>query len=92
MLRILGIVLKTVGYAVLTLAALLAAYVFWLSGSSHEPVNVRAASTYASPGGRRARRRSMRRGRSRVHGTSRSARTHRRRAAPPASARRNRRS
>ena len=51
MLRILGIVLKTVGYAVLTLAALLAAYVFWLSGSSHEPVNVRAASTYASPGG-----------------------------------------
>ena len=51
MLRILGIVLKTVGYAVLALAALLAAYVFWLSGSSHEPVGIRAASTYTSPGG-----------------------------------------
>lgn len=51
MLRILGILLKVVGYAVLALVALVAAYVFWLSGSSHQPVNLRAASAYTSPGG-----------------------------------------
>lgn len=51
MLRILGTLSKAVGYALLALVALLAAYVFWLSGSSHEPVNVRAATPYVSPGG-----------------------------------------
>lgn len=51
MLRILGPILKTVGYAALALLALLVAYVFWLSGSSHEPVNVRAATAYIPPGG-----------------------------------------
>ncbi|MFM7626284.1 MAG: SDR family oxidoreductase [Gammaproteobacteria bacterium] len=51
MLRILVTLLKTVGYALLVLVALLAAYVFWLSGSSHQPVGVVAASTYTSPGG-----------------------------------------
>ena len=51
MLKLLGLVLKIAGYAVLTLVVLVAAYVFWLSGSSHEPTSVRAASAYASPGG-----------------------------------------
>lgn len=51
MLRIIGILLKLLGIATLAIAALLAAYVFWLSGSSHEPVNVRAASAYTPAGG-----------------------------------------
>lgn len=51
MLRILGTVLKIVGYALLALVALIAAYVFWLSGSSHQPVGVRAETAYVSPGG-----------------------------------------
>ena len=51
MLRILVTLLKVLGIAALAIAALLAAYVFWLSGSSHEPVNVRAAAPYTPPGG-----------------------------------------
>lgn len=51
MLKWLGRLLKWAGYAVLALVLLVVAYVFWLSGSSHEPNNVRAATAYVSPGG-----------------------------------------
>jgi len=43
--------LKFIGGLLLVLVLTLAAYVFVFSGSSHEPVNVRAASGYTSPGG-----------------------------------------
>lgn len=51
MLKLLGLMLKIAGYTVLTLVVLVAAYVFWLSGSSHKPTSLRAASGYTSPGG-----------------------------------------
>ncbi len=43
--------LKFIGGLLLALVLTLAAYVFVFSGSSHEPINVRAASGYTSPGG-----------------------------------------
>ena len=43
--------LRIIGYVLLALVALAASYVFWLSGSSHVPVNVLAPAPYASPGG-----------------------------------------
>jgi len=43
--------LKFIGGLLLVLVLTLAAYVFVFSGSSHEPINVRAASGYTSPGG-----------------------------------------
>lgn len=51
MLKWLGRFLKWVGYTVLALVLLVVAYVFWLSGSSHEPAKVREATSYVSPGG-----------------------------------------
>jgi uncharacterized protein YbjT (DUF2867 family) len=51
MLRIIGRIFAVLGALLLAIALLAAAYVFWLSGSSHEPVNVRPASAYTSPGG-----------------------------------------
>ena len=51
MLKLLGLLLKIAGYTVLTLVVVAGAYVFWLSGSSHEPTSVRTASAYTSPGG-----------------------------------------
>lgn len=50
MLKWLGRILKIVGYAVVALVLVVVAYVFWLSGSSHEPTNVRPATAYTSPG------------------------------------------
>lgn len=43
--------LKFIGGLLLVLVLTLAAYVFVFSGSSHEPINVRTASGYTSPGG-----------------------------------------
>jgi len=43
--------LKLIGGLVLSLVLFVLAYFFWLSGSSHEPVNVRAASGYTPAGG-----------------------------------------
>jgi uncharacterized protein YbjT (DUF2867 family) len=43
--------LKAIGGLILALVLFVLAYFFWLSGSSHDPVNVRAASSYVSPGG-----------------------------------------
>ena len=43
--------LRIIGYILLALVTLVASYVFWLSGSSHVPVNVLAPAPYASPGG-----------------------------------------
>lgn len=51
LLKVLLGLLKVAGGLVLTLALVLALYVFWLSGSSHEPVNVRAPSAYTPVGG-----------------------------------------
>ena len=48
--KFLGI-LKFIGVLLLTVVVLVLGYMFWWSGSSHEPVNVRAAASYASPGG-----------------------------------------
>ena len=44
-------VLKAIGGLVLALVLFILTYFFWLSGSSHEPTNTRAASEYVSPGG-----------------------------------------
>ena len=44
-------VLKAIGGLVLALVLFILTYFFWLSGSSHEPTNIRAASEYVSPGG-----------------------------------------
>jgi uncharacterized protein YbjT (DUF2867 family) len=44
-------VLKAIGGLVLALVLFILTYFFWLSGSSHEPINIRAASEYVSPGG-----------------------------------------
>ncbi len=43
--------LKAIGGLILALVLFVLAYFFWLSGSSHDPDNVRAASSYVSPGG-----------------------------------------
>jgi uncharacterized protein YbjT (DUF2867 family) len=43
--------LKAVGGLIFALVLFVLAYFFWLSGSSHDPVNVRTASNYVSPGG-----------------------------------------
>ena len=43
--------LKAIGGLILALVLFVLAYFFWLSGSSHDPANVHAASSYASPGG-----------------------------------------
>lgn len=43
--------MKALGLLLLALVASIAAYVFWLSGSSHQPVNVHALQEYRSPGG-----------------------------------------
>jgi uncharacterized protein YbjT (DUF2867 family) len=43
--------LRIIGYILLALVALVASYVFWLSGSSHVPVNVLKPAAYTSPGG-----------------------------------------
>jgi uncharacterized protein YbjT (DUF2867 family) len=51
MLRFLLGLLKAIGGLVLTLVLVVVIYVFWLSGSSHQPVNVRAAAPYVPPGG-----------------------------------------
>lgn len=51
MLRILGRILAVLGSLLLALLLAALAYVFWLSGSSHEPVNVRPAATYVPSGG-----------------------------------------
>lgn len=51
MLKFLLGVLKFLGGLLLTIVIVVAAYVFWWSGSSHDPVNVRPASAYTSPGG-----------------------------------------
>lgn len=51
MLKFIVGTLKFIGGLLLALVLTLAAYVFVFSGSSHEPVNVRAASSYTSPGG-----------------------------------------
>lgn len=51
MLKFLLGVLKFLGGLLLAIVIVVAAYVFWWSGSSHDPVNVRAASAYTSPGG-----------------------------------------
>jgi uncharacterized protein YbjT (DUF2867 family) len=44
-------VLKAIGGLILALVLFILTYFFWLSGSSHEPTNIRAASEYVSPGG-----------------------------------------
>ena len=44
-------VLKAIGGLILALVLFILTYFFWLSGSSHEPINIRAASEYVSPGG-----------------------------------------
>lgn len=44
-------ILKAIGGLVLALVLFVLAYFFWLSGSSHEAVNIRAAANYVSPGG-----------------------------------------
>jgi uncharacterized protein YbjT (DUF2867 family) len=51
MRRIIGWILAALGGLLFTLALVAAMYVFWLSGSSHEPTGVRPASAYVSPGG-----------------------------------------
>lgn len=51
MLRILLRLLKFIGGLVLTLALVLALYAFWLSGSSHEPINIRDKAAYTPVGG-----------------------------------------
>lgn len=43
--------LKLIGGVVFALVLFVLAYFFWLSGSSHEAVNIRAASAYTPPGG-----------------------------------------
>jgi putative NADH-flavin reductase len=43
--------LRIIGYILLALVALVASYVFWLSGSSHVPVNVLKPAAYTAPGG-----------------------------------------
>lgn len=43
--------LKFIGGLVLTLLVLLLGYLFWWSGSSHQPSNMHASSGYVSPGG-----------------------------------------
>ena len=45
------LLLKTLGVLVLLLAALLASYLFYFSGSSHTPQNLHAATGYRSPAG-----------------------------------------
>jgi uncharacterized protein YbjT (DUF2867 family) len=45
------IVLRILGWLLLALALLVVSYVYWLSGSSHTPVNVLSPAPYASPGG-----------------------------------------
>lgn len=50
MLKWLGRILKFIGYAVVALVLLVVAYVFWLSGSSHEPTNIRPPAAYTAPG------------------------------------------
>ncbi len=51
MLKFLLGVLKFVGGLVLALVIVVATYLFWWSGSSHDPINVRPASAYAATGG-----------------------------------------
>lgn len=51
MFRVLKALLKIGGYSVLAVVVTVAAYVFWLSGSSHAPEKIHTASGYASPGG-----------------------------------------
>jgi uncharacterized protein YbjT (DUF2867 family) len=51
MLRIIGRILAFFGALLLTLVLVALTYVLWLSGSSHEPVNVRPATAYVPPGG-----------------------------------------
>jgi len=47
---LLGII-KAIGGLMFALVLFALAYFFWLSGSSYEPVNIRAAANYVSPGG-----------------------------------------
>lgn len=51
MLRFLKSLLKIGGYSVLAVVVAVAAYVFWLSGSSHTPERVHSAGNYTSPAG-----------------------------------------
>jgi uncharacterized protein YbjT (DUF2867 family) len=51
MLKFLLGLLKFLGGLVLALVIVVATYLFWWSGSSHDPINVRPASAFASPGG-----------------------------------------
>jgi uncharacterized protein YbjT (DUF2867 family) len=51
MIKIIKWILKGVLAVVVTLAVLIASYVFWFSGSSHEPQNLLTRSVYQSPGG-----------------------------------------
>jgi len=51
MLKFLLRVLKFLGGLILTLVIVLAAYLFWWSGSAHEPINVRPTAAHTSPGG-----------------------------------------
>jgi nucleoside-diphosphate-sugar epimerase len=51
MLKLIKWIFKGLLALVLTLAVIIGAYVFWLSGSSHEPENLLAKSEYQSPGG-----------------------------------------
>jgi uncharacterized protein YbjT (DUF2867 family) len=43
--------LKAIGGLIVALVLFVLGYFFWWSGSSHDPINVRAASDYVSPGG-----------------------------------------
>jgi uncharacterized protein YbjT (DUF2867 family) len=51
MLGFLKTTLKIGGYSILTIVIALAAYVFWLSGSSHQPSGVHQVGEYSSPAG-----------------------------------------
>jgi len=51
MLKFLLGLLKFLGGLVLALVIVVATYLFWWSGSSHDPINVRPASAFDSPGG-----------------------------------------
>ena len=50
-MRIIGKILAVLGSLLLALVLLVAAYVFWFSASSHEPVNIRPATAYVPVGG-----------------------------------------
>jgi uncharacterized protein YbjT (DUF2867 family) len=51
MLRIIGRIFALLGSLLLVLVLAAIAYVFWLSGSSHDPVGIRPATAYTPPGG-----------------------------------------